>query len=333
MQGQSRAGGGAGSGEFALQTVVDAGLGELGGGSANWWRRGELAGRVEAVVAADGVDFAAEQDGDAGHVHPQHEDDDGGEGAVGGAVVAEVGDVEAESRGGQGDEDGGDHVAGGKEAEFGFGVGGDEVGDGQGEQERGGDDDPAQGGEDDAEGVAPADERGDPGLNGSGEDDQGDGADDQHGIEEDEENGEAAGLPEGARVGDGADAVDLLDQGVGAGGSRPEGEDDAEGHEALFASGDVADGSVEELGGLRGEDLVEEIDQGLAEVGDGEHGQQGEQEDGGGNDGQHEEEGEDGGAIEDAVVLHLAPQLRRETPNAWEARSARGRSLLSRACR
>src|SRR5580692_11229886 len=44
-----------------------------------------------------GVDLAAEQDGDADQVQPEDEDRDAGEGAVGLAVVAELGHVEREA--------------------------------------------------------------------------------------------------------------------------------------------------------------------------------------------------------------------------------------------
>src|ERR1700752_3509492 len=60
----------------------------LGAGGA-WDWRGDV---LEGVV-----DFCADEEDEVGHVNPEHEDDEGGEGSVQARVVAEVSDVEIES--------------------------------------------------------------------------------------------------------------------------------------------------------------------------------------------------------------------------------------------
>ena len=61
---------------------------------------GWMPGRHGAAALKLGVELGAEQDGDVGDPHPDQEDDDAGEAAVDLVVVAEVGDVHGEQRGG-----------------------------------------------------------------------------------------------------------------------------------------------------------------------------------------------------------------------------------------
>lgn len=96
-----------------------------------WFREGR-SGAASVLGEEQGVDFATDEEGDAGHVHPEHEDDDGGEAAVCvcGGVGSEVGDIEAEGERCQGDEGGGSDASWGEETEFCVGIGSEAVGDG-----------------------------------------------------------------------------------------------------------------------------------------------------------------------------------------------------------
>lgn len=123
--------------------------------------------------------------------------------------------------------------------------------------------------------MAPADEGGEPGLYDSAEDDKRERADDEGGEDEHEEHGDGACFPVGASFGDFVDGIELIHEGGDAGRAGPEGEDESEGEKASCGvGGGVSYSAVKEASGLGGEDLVEEIEHGLLQVGNGEVGVQ-----------------------------------------------------------
>src|SRR5579862_3002377 len=73
---------------------------------------------LRLVRAQDRVDLATHQKGNASDVHPQHQDDHGGDIAVRGAVVSELGDVESKSNRVERNQSGGNQIAGQNKPEF-----------------------------------------------------------------------------------------------------------------------------------------------------------------------------------------------------------------------
>src|SRR5487761_1675062 len=99
---------------------------------------------LDLVPVNDLVNLVTHQQGDSSHIHPQHQDNNGGEAAVRGAVIAELRDIESESNRGDRNQNGGDHIAGRKKPELRFFSGPIPVSHGKGQQPRGGNDDPPQ---------------------------------------------------------------------------------------------------------------------------------------------------------------------------------------------
>src|SRR5690349_818254 len=82
---------------FLLGLALRFFLLDLGGGAV--FRRFGLPGAAGAGALDDGVDLAADEEGEAGDVKPEQKDHDGAERAIAGAVAVEEMQVSAQGEG------------------------------------------------------------------------------------------------------------------------------------------------------------------------------------------------------------------------------------------
>jgi hypothetical protein len=185
-----------------------------------------------AVVLDERVDLRADDDHEAGDVEPEHQDDDRPDRAVGGAVVAEVADVDGEGERRRDQQHDAKHGTGRDEPELLLDIGREAV-DQRERQEQGEDDhDPPEHPERDHDDLVLADEIEEPVLHHAPEHDEREATDHERHEGHAEHERDRARLEEAPPLLDVVGDVELLHDRVHAGRDRPERDQDPDREQA-----------------------------------------------------------------------------------------------------